>query len=224
MPNHDKPCIFCEIAAGRLPARIVARTENSVAILDYRPLYFGHTLVFPAGHYPTLMDFPDGLLGGFFTDVKRVARAVEYATAADGIFDAINNRMSQSVPHLHVHVVPRRHKDNMRHFMWPRRKYPDGDSAEAVRARIAEAVVRLEKGGDAEWEKMREFVLALKDLPGVIGGESCREQLDRFWREMREAGDYDPQAISSREGAIGTILADTGLSERFVKEMTEKRK
>lgn len=217
MNKLEKPCVFCEIIAGRVPAAVVSRTEHSLAMLDHRPLYPGHVLVVPLEHHSTLMDLPDAAMGGFFADVKRIARAVEYATAADGIFDAINNRMSQSVPHLHIHVVPRRHKDDMRYFMWPRHKYADDAAAEAMRARIAEAVDMLREDGDEAWTKMRQFVVELKQLPKTIGGEDSRETLEKFARELRSGVD-DLRALASMENVAEFILADPELSARFVKE------
>ena len=134
-------CVFCAIVAGDLPAHVVAETEHTIAFLDQRPLFPGHTLVVPREHVVTLRDLPDGLLSPFFTEVRRVAAGVEDALGADGTFVAENNVVSQSVPHLHVHVVPRRRKDGLRGFFWPRQRYADEAEAAAVADRIREALL-----------------------------------------------------------------------------------
>ena len=132
-------CVFCQILAGERPAAFVAREEAALAFLDARPLFKGHVLVVPTEHTGTLLDLPDGQIGRFFSVVKRVARAVELGLGADGTFVAMNNKVSQSVPHLHVHVVPRRRKDGLRGFFWPRAPYEtDAERDEyAVRIRAA---------------------------------------------------------------------------------------
>jgi histidine triad (HIT) family protein len=118
-------CTFCAIAAGEIPAAIVLDEPEAVAFLDARPVFKGHVLVVPRPHTPTLADVPPAALGGLFAAVQRVARAVEQGLGADGTFVAMNNKVSQSVPHLHVHVVPRRFKDGLRGFFWPRVRYAD---------------------------------------------------------------------------------------------------
>lgn len=123
----DKPCVFCAIARGEVTAHIVYQDDVVIAFLDHRPVFLGHTLVAPRAHIETLADLPADLLGPFFAAVQRVARAVEVGMEADGTFVAINNKISQSVPHLHAHVVPRRRKDGLRGFFWPRQKYRDED-------------------------------------------------------------------------------------------------
>lgn len=109
----------------------------SFAFLDHRPLFVGHTLLVPKTHYETLEDLPAELIGPFFSNVQVLARAVERGLDAEGSFVGINNRVSQSVPHLHVHIVPRRKKDGLRGFFWPRQAHPD--EAEMQRA---QAVIR----------------------------------------------------------------------------------
>ena len=116
-------CVFCRIVAGEHAAEVVWRSDASIAFLDIRPVFPGHTLVVPPEHVVTLADLPAPDIGPFFTDVQRLAVAVQAALEADGSFVAINNVVSQSVPHLHAHVVPRRRKDGLRGFFWPRRKY-----------------------------------------------------------------------------------------------------
>ena len=134
-------CVFCAIVAGELAAHVVAETEHTIAFLDQRPLFPGHTLVVPREHVVTLRDLPDALLTPFFTEVRRVAAGVEDALGADGTFVAENNVVSQSVPHLHVHVVPRRRKDGLRGFFWPRQRYADEAEAAAVADRIREVLL-----------------------------------------------------------------------------------
>ena len=131
-----KACAFCEIIAGRVDADFVYRDQWSVAFLDRSPLFKGHVLVVPVDHIPTLPDLPVDGLAPFFTLVQRVAAALPLALAADGSFVAINNVVSQSVAHLHAHVVPRRRKDGLRGFFWPREKYSDRADATAIAALI----------------------------------------------------------------------------------------
>ena len=133
-------CIFCDIVAGKIPAKIVWRNESAVAFLDHRPLFPGHVLLVPAQHIETLADLPVAQVGPFFQIVQKLERAVEQALGAEGTFIAVNNRVSQSVPHLHVHIVPRRKGDGLKGFFWPRRKYEsDGhlkETAEKLRAAL----------------------------------------------------------------------------------------
>ena len=133
-------CVFCAIVAGELPAFRVADEPDGVAFLDTRPVFPGHVLVVPRPHLETLADLPAELLPGYFTLVRRVAVAVEAGLTADGTFVAMNNHVSQSVPHLHTHVVPRRRKDGLRGFFWPRTKYPSDEEAEAHATRIQTAL------------------------------------------------------------------------------------
>jgi len=133
-------CVFCAIVAGELPTFRVADEPAGVAFLDARPVFPGHVLVVPRLHLETLADLPADALPGYFTLVQRVAIAVESGLEADGTFVALNNKISQSVPHLHTHVVPRRKKDGLRGFFWPRSKYPSDQDAEAIAARIRAAL------------------------------------------------------------------------------------
>jgi histidine triad (HIT) family protein len=134
-------CKFCAIVAGTLDAEIVYTDDDVVAFLDHRPLFPGHTLVVTRAHIETLRDLPADALGPFFTVVQRLAVAVQDGMQAQGTFVAENNVVSQSVPHLHVHVVPRSPKDGLRGFFWPRQKYADANAVraagEAVRAALA---------------------------------------------------------------------------------------
>ncbi len=129
-------CIFCEIVAGHVAADIVFRDEHCVAFLDRSPLFKGHVLVVPVNHVPTLPDLTSDAIAPLFSLVQRVAAALPLALSADGSFIAINNVVSQSVAHLHVHVVPRRRKDGLRGFFWPREKYVDESDSAAVAALI----------------------------------------------------------------------------------------
>lgn len=133
-------CAFCAIVAGERPAHRVLDDEVAVAFLDIRPLFPGHTLVVPRDHHETLADLPADLLAPFFARVQRLSRAMEEGLGAAGSFVAENNRVSQSVPHLHVHVVPRNRKDGLRGFFWPRTRYPDDTAAEEVAARLRKAL------------------------------------------------------------------------------------
>jgi histidine triad (HIT) family protein len=133
-------CLFCRIVSGELPATIVYEDENAIAFLDHRPLFPGHTLLIPRDHVETLGDLPSSLVGPYFTTAQLLARAVESAMDAEGTFVAMNNRISQSVPHLHVHIVPRRRKDGLKGFFWPRAKYKGDEEMEEVRSKIAAAV------------------------------------------------------------------------------------
>jgi histidine triad (HIT) family protein len=134
-------CKFCQIIAGEIPAHVVLETDDVVAFLDHRPLFPGHTLVLPREHIETLLDVPDAFVGPFFLEVQRITAAVTEAMEAQGTFVAENNVVSQSVPHLHVHVVPRRRKDGLRGFFWPRTRYASNGHAAEVAARIRSAVL-----------------------------------------------------------------------------------
>ena len=130
-------CPFCAIVADPRLASVVYADDAAVAFLDRRPVFKGHTLVVPRAHVPTLSDLPDEQLEPFFAAVRRLARAVPLALEAQGTFVAANNIVSQSVPHLHFHVVPRRAGDGLRGFFWPRVRYADDDELAATAATIA---------------------------------------------------------------------------------------
>jgi histidine triad (HIT) family protein len=129
-------CAFCEVMAGQRPAETVFADDHVVAFLDHRPVFKGHVLVVPREHVVTLTDLPGPAVGPFFERVQRVTRGVTIGMGADGSFVAMNNVVSQSVPHLHVHVVPRNRKDGLRGFFWPRTTYADEDEATAMAARL----------------------------------------------------------------------------------------
>ena len=136
-------CVFCDVVAGRVAAVEVLRDEVAVAFLDHRPLFPGHTLVIPVRHVETLADLVPEEIGPYFARVRAVAVAMPIALEAGGTFVANNNVVSQSVPHLHVHVVPRTRGDGLRGFFWPRRRYADGEAdayADRLRRALAGAV------------------------------------------------------------------------------------
>ena len=133
-------CAFCAIAAGEVPAVVVCATEHLVAFLDHRPLFRGHTLLAPKTHVRLLSDLPSQRVGEFFRTAQRLERAVEDGLSADGSMVLINNVVSQSVPHLHLHVIPRRRKDGLRFWLGPRQRYDDEHPAEEYAAKIRAAL------------------------------------------------------------------------------------
>jgi histidine triad (HIT) family protein len=133
-------CAFCGIVSGEVAAEIVWRAGDSLAFLDHRPLFPGHVLLIPIEHVVTLADLPAAQVGPLFQAAQRLERAVETALAADGTFIAINNNVSQSVPHLHIHIVPRRKGDGLKGFFWPRRGYDSEEHLREVAARIRAAL------------------------------------------------------------------------------------
>ncbi len=139
--SSQSSCIFCDIISGKSQTEIVYRDENTLAFLDHRPLFPGHCLLIPTRHYETLLDLPDESVGPFFMTVKFLAGVILKACHANGTFVAINNTISQSVPHLHVHIVPRRKGDGLKGFFWPRHKYKSVEEmqamAQAIRQEIA---------------------------------------------------------------------------------------
>jgi histidine triad (HIT) family protein len=138
------PCVFCDIIERRIPASIVYEDDDHVAFLDARPLFEGHTLLVPRAHVVTLTDLTPERVGPFVTQVQRLARAIPEAMGAKGTFVAMNNIVSQSVPHLHCHVVPRNPRDGLRGFFWPRTKYADDAARDAVAAKIATTLDRTD--------------------------------------------------------------------------------
>ena len=138
---RDHSCTFCQIAHGELEAEIVFEDDVSLAFLDNRPLFPGHSLLIPREHHETLWDLPDELVDPLFKNARMLSSAIREAMEAQGAFVAINNIVSQSVPHLHVHLAPRNRKDGLRGFFWPRRKYKDdkhaAETAKLIRAAVA---------------------------------------------------------------------------------------
>ncbi len=124
-----KPCVFCAIVNGEAEAHVVLDEPSFLGFLDTRPLFHGHVLLVPRAHVETLPDLPAEHRDGFLEAAQRLATAVKDALGAQGSFVAINNTVSQSVPHLHLHVVPRTKGDGLRGFFWPRTTYADGEAA-----------------------------------------------------------------------------------------------
>lgn len=140
MSVRDPDCRFCQIIAGDEAGHVVFEDELSIAFLDNRPLFPGHTLLVPRDHRVTLADLPDGEIGPLFANARLLSVAIPEAMGKPGSFVALNNVVSQSVPHLHVHVVPRRRKDGLRGFFWPRTKYESEDQMKEVAAQVRRAI------------------------------------------------------------------------------------
>jgi histidine triad (HIT) family protein len=144
-------CVFCDIVSGKVPAEIVWRgligiKTDAVAFLDTRPLFPGHVLLIPAAHIATLADLPAAQVGPLFQAVQKLESAVERALDAEGTFIGVNNRVSQSVPHLHIHIVPRRKGDGLKGFFWPRRAYDSDVHLRETAEKIRRAVEPLDTG------------------------------------------------------------------------------
>ena len=131
--------VFCQIASGEVPAAIVARTDELIAFLDHRPVFKGHVLIAPIRHVDTLLDLPGSLMTPLLSLAQQVTGAIVDALGAEGSFVAVNNVVSQSVPHLHMHVVPRTKGDGLRGFFWPRTRYAAGE-IETYARRLADAL------------------------------------------------------------------------------------
>ncbi|MBK9259173.1 MAG: HIT family protein [Polyangiaceae bacterium] len=129
-------CAFCQIVRGELSAHVVLDEPHVIAFLDRSPIFHGHCLVVPRDHVRTLPDLPGDMILPLFSAAQRIAAAVEVALLAEGTFVAMNNKISQSVPHLHVHVVPRRKKDGLRGFFWPRVAYKSDEDMQLVTTAI----------------------------------------------------------------------------------------
>jgi histidine triad (HIT) family protein len=142
-PSTNQSCKFCQIVRKEIESCIVHEDDFSFAFLDHRPLFPGHTLLVPKIHYETLLDLPAERIGDFFINAQMLTRAVQEALHAEGSFVAINNKVSQSVPHLHVHIVPRRKGDGLKGFFWPRHKYTDTEEMIRVHDAIRSAIEKL---------------------------------------------------------------------------------
>jgi histidine triad (HIT) family protein len=143
-PSPRSSCTFCRIIDANLEGHVVLDEPHAVAFLDHRPLFPGHVLVCPRDHVETLPELPDDQLGPFFATVRRIAAVMPETLGSEGTFVANNNVVSQSVPHLHVHVVPRTKGDGMRGFFWPRQGYRDDAHEREVAERLRQALA----GGD----------------------------------------------------------------------------
>jgi len=139
----DANCTFCNMVRGALPCFKVFEDDSSLAFLDHRPLFPGHTLLIVKGHLETLFDLPDSLVGAVFNNVRLLSQAVMQGMQAEGTFVAMNNRVSQSVPHFHVHIVPRRKRDGLKGFFWPRRAYKDEEEIKATLRAIHSSLAAL---------------------------------------------------------------------------------
>jgi histidine triad (HIT) family protein len=135
--NSASNCTFCRIASGAVAAPVVFESANCLGFLDHRPLFPGHSLVIPRTHYELLSELPDDVAAELFAHARRLSAVMENALGAEGAFVAINNRVSQSVPHVHIHVVPRRKGDGLKGFFWPRHPYRGDEEIESVRSALA---------------------------------------------------------------------------------------
>jgi histidine triad (HIT) family protein len=142
----ERACLFCDVVDGAVAIRTVLSDEIAVAFLDRSPVFKGHVLIVPRKHVVTLADLDHDLVGPFFERVQRVSAAMPAAFDCDGTFVAMNNVVSQSVAHLHVHIVPRRRKDGLRGFFWPRLRYESDAEADDYARRLAEALAAGDTG------------------------------------------------------------------------------
>lgn len=126
------PCIFCEIIKAYHPQDIIFEDPYSIAFLDKNSVFLGHTLLIPKVHIPTFAELPQNYIEPFFTNAQRLIQAIELALNVDGTFMAINNKVSQSVPHLHMHLIPRKFKDGLRGFFWPRKRYENNEQKKEI--------------------------------------------------------------------------------------------
>jgi histidine triad (HIT) family protein len=140
----DAKCAFCKIIRSEAPAYIVFEDQISLAFLDIRPLFPGHCLLLPKAHYETLADLPASLVSPLFQNAQLMERAIEEGLKADGTFVAINNRVSQSVPHMHIHIVPRHKNDGLKGFFWPRQSYKDEASILNIRDTLRSCIAKVQ--------------------------------------------------------------------------------
>ena len=144
MPTLFSPdCPFCKIVRSETQSYTVFEDDLSLAFLDRRPVFPGHCLLIPKSHYETLIDLPASLVGPLFQNAQLLARAMEQGLQAEGTFVAINNRISQSVPHLHIHIVPRHKKDGLKGFFWPRQRYPDESTILNIQNTLRTTIAQL---------------------------------------------------------------------------------
>ena len=141
--HFNETCVFCKIIRLEEKASIVYEDGTSLAFLERRPLFPGHCLLVPKDHYETLADLPASLVAPLFQNAQLLERAIEEGLQADGTFVAINNRVSQSVPHLHIHLVPRRRKDGLKGFFWPRQRYKDEADLLRIQEALRSAIARI---------------------------------------------------------------------------------
>jgi histidine triad (HIT) family protein len=139
----SEKCKFCKITKEELEAYRVFEDRISIGILDHRPLFPGHVLLMPKKHYITIADLPNDLIQAFFSNLQLVSKAVQQAMESQGTFIAMNNRVSQSIPHLHVHIVPRNKGDGLKGFFWPRQKYSSEEHKTEVQRIISQTISML---------------------------------------------------------------------------------
>jgi len=144
MSNSNNTCAFCKIIRGEMQSNIVFDDDVALAFLDHRPLFPGHCLLVPKAHHETLIDLPADLLAPLFANAQLLARVVEQSMKAEGTFVAMNNRVSQSVPHLHIHIVPRRKHDGLKGFFWPRTPYKDENEILQVQNALKTALAQIQ--------------------------------------------------------------------------------
>ena len=146
-PSHtfDESCAFCKVVRADDGFRVF-EDEQTIAFLDHRPLFAGHCLLIPKSHLETINDLPDSLLAQLFANVRLLSAAVELGMHAQGTFIAANNRVSQSVPHFHVHIVPRTKGDGLKGFFWPRRKYKSAEEVSSVLSVLRAAIAQVQAG------------------------------------------------------------------------------
>ena len=146
IPRLIENCTFCKIIRGSIPSHKVFEDELSLAFLDHRPLFPGHCLFIVKSHLETIADLPGELVGPLFLNVQLLSRAVTQGMNAEGSFVAVNNRVSQSVPHFHVHIVPRRKGDGLKGFFWPRRPYKDAEEIDRTLRALHSAIASMPRG------------------------------------------------------------------------------
>ncbi len=142
---YKEGCTFCDIVSGKASSYTVFEDKISLAFLDHSPLFKGHVILIPKAHYETIYDVPDETLAGLFATARKISKGIEIALGAEGTFVAVNNKVSQSVPHFHIHIVPRRHGDGLHGFFWPRQKYENEEEEEEVRREIEKAIDGLKE-------------------------------------------------------------------------------
>jgi histidine triad (HIT) family protein len=138
-------CAFCEIIEGKSKTNVVFEDTYALAFLDQRPVFHGHCLLVPKQHFETIMDTPDSMEGPLFKDVKLLSKAIKLAMKADGILIISNNLISQSVPHLHIHIIPRRKGEILKGFMWPRHPYESEEQMEKIAESIKKEAEKLKQ-------------------------------------------------------------------------------
>lgn len=140
LSDGEEECRFCHIAKSKAEAYVVFEDSSTIAFLDINPLFAGHTLLVPKSHYATFTETPQEVIGTLFNNARLISVAIEKGLGADGSFIALNNKVSQSVPHLHVHIIPRKFGDGFRGAFWPRYAYKDKEEILQVQKKIRESL------------------------------------------------------------------------------------